>query len=61
MATVFLSTDPRADELLTHDRFALLVGMLLDQQVTMESAFAGPQKLVDRLEEIGRASCRERV
>ena len=56
MATVFLSTDPRADELLTHDRFALLVGMLLDQQVTMESAFAGPQKLVDRLEDFSPAA-----
>lgn len=56
MTPVFLSTDPRADALLTHDRFALLVGMLLDQQVTMESAFAGPQKLVDRLEEFTPAS-----
>ena len=45
MTSVYLSTDPQADALLTHDRFALMVGMLLDQQVTMESAFAGPQKL----------------
>lgn len=51
MTSVYLSTDPQADELLTHDRFALMVGMLLDQQVTMESAFAGPQKLFERLEE----------
>lgn len=51
MASVYLSTDPAADELLTHDRFALLVGMLLDQQITMESAFAGPKKLHDRLPE----------
>ncbi|SLM97280.1 hypothetical protein FM105_06940 [Brevibacterium yomogidense] len=48
---MYLSTDPQADELLTHDRFALMVGMLLDQQVTMESAFAGPQKLSERLDE----------
>lgn len=51
MTSVYLSTDPQADELLTHDRFALMVGMLLDQQVSMESAFAGPQKLVERLDE----------
>ena len=51
MTSVYLSTDPQADELLTHDRFALMVGMLLDQQVTMESAFAGPQKLSERLDE----------
>ena len=51
MTSVYLSTDPQADELLTHDRFALMVGMLLDQQVSMESAFAGPQKLSERLDE----------
>ena len=51
MTSVYLSTDPQADALLTHDRFALMVGMLLDQQVTMESAFAGPQKLAERLDE----------
>lgn len=41
--------DPEADELLTNDRLALLVGMLLDQQVPMESAFAGPKKLAERM------------
>src|SRR5699024_11002349 len=35
--------------LLAEDRFALLIGMLLDQQVTMESAFAGPAKLAERM------------
>ncbi|MGO1544495.1 MAG: HhH-GPD-type base excision DNA repair protein [Gulosibacter sp.] len=50
MTRVYLSTDPQADELLTDDRFALLVGMLLDQQVPMETAFTGPKKLVDRLD-----------
>ena len=49
MTSLFLSGDPKADALLAKDRFALLVGMLLDQQVTMESAFAGPAKLADRL------------
>ncbi|HJA60817.1 MAG TPA: Fe-S cluster assembly protein HesB [Candidatus Brevibacterium intestinavium] len=49
MSSVFLSGDPQADALLAEDRFALLIGMLLDQQVTMESAFAGPAKLAERL------------
>jgi uncharacterized HhH-GPD family protein len=29
--------------------FALLVGMMLDQQIPMEVAFAGPQKLAERM------------
>lgn len=45
-----LTGDTAADTLLTNDAFALLVGMLLDQQVPMETAFAGPQKLHERLE-----------
>ncbi|MFD0665319.1 HhH-GPD-type base excision DNA repair protein [Thermocatellispora tengchongensis] len=38
-----------ADELLGRDPFALLVGMLLDQQIPMEWAFAGPRTIADRL------------
>ncbi len=38
-----------ADALLSTDPLALLIGMLLDQQVPMETAFAGPAKLLDRL------------
>jgi uncharacterized HhH-GPD family protein len=41
--------DPDADALLVEDPFALLVGMLLDQQVPIEVAFLGPAKLRDRL------------
>jgi uncharacterized HhH-GPD family protein len=44
-----ITGDPAADQLLSNDAFALLVGMLLDQQVTMESAFAGPEKIRARL------------
>lgn len=44
-----LTGDEPADTLLTDNPFALLVGMLLDQQVPMETAFAGPAKLRDRL------------
>ncbi len=44
-----LAQDPAADELLSRNPFALLVGMLLDQQVPMETAFAGPKKIADRM------------
>lgn len=44
-----ITGDEAADRLLSDDDFALLVGMLLDQQVPMETAFAGPAKLRDRL------------
>ncbi|BCN42061.1 HhH-GPD-type base excision DNA repair protein [Prescottella equi] len=44
-----LAQDPDADALLASDPLALLIGMLLDQQVPMETAFAGPKKLDDRL------------
>lgn len=46
---LWLTGDPEADHLLSRDPFALLIGMLLDQQVTMESAFAGPRKIADRM------------
>ncbi len=41
--------DGNADRLLTDDGFALLVGMLLDQQVPMEWAFRGPLEIKHRL------------
>ena len=44
-----ITGDDDADALLSSDPLALLIGMLLDQQVTMETAFAGPKKLHDRL------------
>lgn len=44
-----ITGDAPADALLTDDPFALLVGMLLDQQVPMETAFAGPAKIRDRM------------
>ena len=43
-----IAQDPHADEVLTNDPFALLAGMLLDQQFPMERAFAGPAKILDR-------------
>jgi uncharacterized HhH-GPD family protein len=44
-----LAQDTKADALLSRDSFALLVGMLLDQQIPMERAFAGPRVLAERL------------
>jgi len=44
-----ITGDAAADKLLSDDAFALLTGMLLDQQVTMESAFAGPEKIRTRI------------
>ena len=53
MATKTIKTpftgDREADALLTADGLALLIGMLLDQQVPMEWAFAGPLQLRERL------------
>lgn len=40
---------PEANRLLETDPLALLIGMVLDQQVKMEKAFAGPYQLQQRL------------
>lgn len=45
---IHITDDAAADELLTTNPFALLVGMMLDQQYPMEHAFQGPQKVVSR-------------
>jgi uncharacterized HhH-GPD family protein len=44
-----IAQDEAADALLARDPFALLVGMLLDQQFPMERAFAGPAVLAGRM------------
>jgi uncharacterized HhH-GPD family protein len=49
MAKLQLVQDPAADALLESNPLALLVGMLLDQQIPMEVAFAGPKKIADRM------------
>lgn len=49
MTQLYLAGEPAADSLLARDPFALLVGMLLDQQVPMERAFAGPATIAERL------------
>jgi uncharacterized HhH-GPD family protein len=49
MTTLRLSGDPEADALLSKDPLALLIGMVLDQQIPLEWAFAGPAELRRRL------------
>lgn len=44
-----IAQDPDADRVLTEHPFALLAGMLLDQQYPMEHAFRGPAKVLARL------------
>ncbi|HPB72401.1 MAG TPA: HhH-GPD-type base excision DNA repair protein [Phycicoccus sp.] len=48
MPQLHLSQDAHADAVLSADPFALVLGMLLDQQVAMEVAFVGPAKILDR-------------
>jgi uncharacterized HhH-GPD family protein len=43
-----ITGDTAADALLTDNPLALLVGMLLDQQIPMETAFTGPLKIEQR-------------
>jgi uncharacterized HhH-GPD family protein len=45
-----------ADALIARDPLALLIGFALDQQVTVQSAFAGPLKLQQRLGTLDAAS-----
>lgn len=47
--TLAVTGDDAADQLVNTDPLALLLAMMLDQQVPMEWAFAGPAKLRDRL------------
>ena len=43
-----IAQDPAADRVLDEHPFALLAGMMLDQQFPMERAFAGPAKVLER-------------
>jgi len=46
---LWLTGDTAADQLLTEDDNALLIGMVLDQQVPMEKAFSGPLVIAQRM------------
>jgi uncharacterized HhH-GPD family protein len=47
--TLWLSQVPEADALLERSPLALLVGMVLDQQIPLEKAFTSPYVLTQRL------------
>jgi uncharacterized HhH-GPD family protein len=47
--TLALAGDEAADTLLTKEPLALLIGMVLDQQIPLEWAFKGPYVLTERL------------
>ena len=49
VGTLYITGEAEADRLLNTDGLALLLGMLLDQQVPMEWAFRGPATLQERL------------
>ena len=57
--TITIAQDPEADAILASDPFALLVGMLLDQQYPMEHAFRGPAKIVARFGTLDPAAIAE--
>jgi uncharacterized HhH-GPD family protein len=44
-----LSGNPAADKLLSDDPLALVIGMVLDQQIPLEKAFTSPFELKERL------------
>ncbi len=47
--TLAMPIGPEANELLSRDAFALLLAMMLDQQVPFEKAFGSPYELTRRL------------
>ena len=49
MARLPYSGNPAADQLLEDDPLALLIGMVLDQQIPLEKAFFSPYELRERL------------
>ena len=49
MTGFYLTGDAAADDLLAKDPNAVLLGMVLDQQVTMEKAFTGPAVIAERM------------
>jgi uncharacterized HhH-GPD family protein len=46
---LYFTEDDEANRLIASDPFALLVGLALDQQVTVQTAFSGPLKLKQRV------------
>jgi uncharacterized HhH-GPD family protein len=53
---LYFTSDDEANALLARDPLALLVGFVLDQQVTVQKAFSGPLELQRRLGEFDAAT-----
>jgi uncharacterized HhH-GPD family protein len=53
---LYFTGDDEADRLLADDPLALLIGFVLDQQVPMQKAFAGPLELKRRLGSLDAAA-----
>lgn len=54
--TLHITDDADADALLSENPLALLIGMLLDQQIAMETAFTGPLKIEQRTGSVDAAT-----
>ncbi|MDR6168385.1 putative HhH-GPD family protein [Microbacterium paludicola] len=54
--SLHITDDDDADQLLTENPLALLIGMLLDQQIAMETAFTGPLKIRERAGSVDAAT-----
>ena len=48
-AALYFTDSEEANRLIAKEPLALLIGFALDQQVTVPTAFAGPQKLTERI------------
>jgi len=55
-SALHITGDDAADALLSSEPLALIIGMLLDQQVPMETAFSGPAKIRDRVGSLDAAT-----
>lgn len=55
-SALYLTESDEANALLARDPLALLIGFALDQQVTVPTAFTGPQKLKDRVGSLDAAT-----
>ena len=60
-ASLPFTGDAAADALLASDPLALLIGFVLDQQVTVQKAFAGPAELLRRLGTLDPAATLEHL
>ena len=52
---LYFTESEAANELIARDPLALLIGFALDQQVTVPTAFSGPQKLKERIGDLDAA------